>query len=132
MKHTNSEKLIYPKLSYRIVGILFRVHNELGGAHREKYYQRAVEEAIKKEGLEYKREIPADLEFEGEKIGKYIFDFLVEDRILLELKTIPRLGPGDFRQVLSYLRTSGLKLGILANFRGSKVKVHRVLNSECK
>jgi GxxExxY protein len=123
------KKLIYPELSYGVVGILYRVHNELGGAHQEKHYQRAVEEGLKKGDLRYEREIPADLEFEGAKIGKHIFDFLIEGKILLELKAIPRLGPGDFRQVLSYLRTSGLKLGILANFRGDKVKVHRVLNA---
>lgn len=123
-------KLIYPELSYRIVGILFKVHSELGGKYQEKYYQRAVAKLFDSDGLTYKREVPVDLNFRGEKIGKYFLDFVLDNKIVLELKATPFLHPEDFRQVLAYLKANGLKLGILANFRGRKLVYKRVLNSE--
>ena len=124
------DKLIYPELSYKIVGILFRVHSTLGGKYQEKYYQRAVEVALSEEGLSYKKEIAVDLTFNGKKIGKYFLDFLIERKILLELKATPKFNRNDFRQVVAYLRAENLKLGILANFRGNKLIYKRILNSE--
>lgn len=125
-------KLVYPELSYKIVGILYNVHTELGGKYQEKYYQRAVEVAFKEIGLSYKKEIAVDLLFNKEKIGKYFLDFLIEDKIILELKATPRFNRDDFRQVIAYLRAKELKLGILANFRGDKLVFKRILNSEAK
>ena len=112
------------------MGILFRVHTELGGKYQEKYYQRAVEVALKEEGLSYEKEISVDLTFNNVKIGKYILDFVIEDKVVLELKATPRFNRDDFKQVFAYLRAKKLKLGILVNFRGDKLVYKRVLNSE--
>lgn len=121
-------KLVYPRLSYKIVGLLFEVHSRLGGHYQEKYYQRAVEQLFKREGIHYQKEIPVDINFEGNKLGKYFLDFLIEGKIILELKAVPHLDPIHFRQVRSYLKTKNLQLGILANFRGDKLISRRVLN----
>lgn len=123
-------KLIYPDLSYKIVGILFKVHNELGNKYQEKYYQRAIEVELKNQNIKYSKEIPVDLEYEKEKIGKYFLDFLIDDKVILEIKAIPRLRPRDFKQVLAYLKSMNLKLGIIANFRPEKLTFHRVLNAD--
>jgi len=125
-------ELIYPELSYKIIGILFKVHSKLGGKYQEKYYQRAVALGLKEEGLSYKKEIAVDLTFNDEKIGKYFLDFLIEDKVILELKATPRFNKEDFRQVMAYLKAKNLKLGILANFRGDKLIYKRILNSEVK
>ena len=125
-------ELVYPDLSYKIVGILFQVHTKLGGKYQEKYYQRAVEIALKEAGLSYKKEIAVDLAFNQEKIGKYFLDFLVEDKVILELKATPRFNRDDFRQIMAYLRAKKLKLGILANFRGDKLIYKRILNSQVR
>lgn len=124
-------ELIYPDLSYKVVGILFRVHTQLGGKYQEKYYQRAVAIGLKEAGLSYKQEIAVDLSFNNTKIGKYILDFLIDDKIILELKSTPQFNREDFRQVSSYLKAKNLKLGILANFRGYKLIYKRILNPEC-
>lgn len=126
----NKNELVFPKLSYRLVGILFKVHTALGGKYQEKYYQRAVEKLLKEEGLKYEREVRVDLQFQDENIGKYYLDFLIDGKLILELKATPFLHPDDFRQVLAYLKSRRLKLGILANFRGSKLVYKRILNSE--
>lgn len=80
-------RIVQKELSYKIVGILFKVHSELGSHHREKYYQRAVAKGLQKEGLRYRKEIPVELNFEGESVGKYFIDFVVENKIVLELRT---------------------------------------------
>lgn len=71
-----------------------------------------------------------DLHFNETKIGKYVLDFLIEDKIVLELKAEPFINKEDFQQVMAYLKAKKLKLGILANFRGSKLVYKRILNSE--
>lgn len=70
---TNRGNLIYPELSYKIIGILFDVYNELGGGYQEKYYQRALAKKFKKENLRFKEQIIVPLKFEKEKIGQYFF-----------------------------------------------------------
>lgn len=121
-------KLLFPELSYQIVGVLIDVHQGLGGGYQEKYYQRAVEKLFQKHQIKYDKELKADLSFEGENIGKFFLDFLIEDKIVLELKAVPRLLPIHFRQIRSYLKAKKLELGILANFRGERLVFKRVLN----
>lgn len=110
------------------MGILFEVHNRLGGDFEEKYYQKAVEQLLKMHNYNYAKELQAEIVFEGNKIGKYFLDFLIEDKVIVELKTVPTLLPNHFRQVRSYLKVKNLELGILANFRGAKLTYKRILN----
>lgn len=132
MVNVKKAELVYPDLSYGLVGLLFEVHRHLGNSLKEKYYQRGVEKLLKDKGWEYERELKVDLELEGEAIGYYFIDFVIERKIVLELKAKPSLCPDDFRQVKSYLKVRGLKLGILANFRPSSLKFHRILNPDVK
>lgn len=120
--------LVHPELSYKIMGILFDVHNRLGGSFEEKYYQRAAEKLFLLNKIQFNKELKADILFEGERIGKYFLDFLVEDKIVVEFKTVPQLLPIHFRQVRSYLKVKHLELGILANFRGKKLDYQRILS----
>src|SRR3989344_4929412 len=108
--------LVYPELSYQIMGLLFDVHNQLGGQFQEKHYQRAVETVLKSNKIEFDKELASDVFFKEDKIGKFFLDFLIDNKIVLELKAVPKLLPIHFRQVKSYLITKNLRLGILANF----------------
>ena len=123
-------ELVYPELSYTIVGILFKVHSELGGEFEEKYYQRAVETLLNKQHISYAKELKTDLFFNEENIGRFFLDFLIEEKVVLELKATSVLQPAHFRQVKSYLIAHKIRLGILANFRGKSLVYKRVLNSE--
>lgn len=125
-------KIVQKELSYKLMGVLFSVHNQLGNRYQEKYYQRAVEEALKQNNLEYKKEISVDLKFNNKKIGKYFIDFLIQNKIILEIKTVPNFTPKDFKQVLAYLTANNIELGILANFRTDKLTYRRILNSKYK
>lgn len=121
--------LLYPELSYKIVGVLFSVFNELGYQYQEKYYQRVVARCLGDLGISFKEQLSSPIEFRGQLIGRYIFDFLVDDKIILEIKRGDGFSITDIRQVLGYLKKSGLKLGILDRFSSRGLKFKRIINS---
>lgn len=123
-----SDKLVYPEISYRIVGLLYDVHNKIGGGHKEKYVQSAIEILLKKNKIIYQKELLCPLIFEGKTIGKYFLDFLIDDKIVLEIKVGERFDKKSIDQVFSYLKVNNLKLGILAQFTKEKVRFRRILN----
>ena len=125
-----NKKIIEPELSYQIMGLLFDVHTSLGNRYQEKYYQRAVEVAFKKANLSFRKQIAVDLVYDAEKIGKYILDFVVENKVVVELKAVPEFRKEDIRQILRYLKATGFPLGILVNFSSKKLSYKRILNAE--
>ena len=122
------QKLIYPKLSYKIVGILYDVFNEIGGGHRENYYQKALALALQENKITFKGQIVIPLKYKENKIGKYVLDFLIENKIVLEIKKDNIFRKSNIQQIYTYLKATGLKLGILANFTNNGVKFKRILN----
>lgn len=120
--------LVYPELSYGIVGVLFEVFNELGYGYREKYYQRAIAQEFEKLNLSYKKEIRFPVLYKGREIGIHIFDFLIDSRIVLELKQGNYFSKNDIKQAVDYLKSSGLKLAILGRFTRSGLKYKRIVN----
>ncbi len=122
------QDLVYPELSYQIVGVLFSVFNSLGYGYKEKYYQRAIAEELKIITIPFKEQVPALINFRGKAIGKHFFDFLIDRKIILEIKQGDRLSRSDIAQVLGYLKTSELKLGILARFSRKGLIFKRIVN----
>ncbi len=120
--------LIYPELSYKINGILFKVFKEMGPGYQEKYYQRAVSEELKSNKFNFKEQLKSDLIYQNKRIGNYYLDFLIEDKIILELKKGDYFKKSNIDQVYAYLKANKLKLGLLANFTSQGVKVKRILN----
>jgi GxxExxY protein len=123
-KLKNSE-LFYPELSYKIVGILYAAQNQLGCFAREKQYCDEIERRLKEIGLAYKRECA---------IGNSgnITDFIIDGKIVLELKAKRVLLNEDFDQVQRYLQETGLKLGLLVNFRAKYLKPLRVIKIDSR
>lgn len=126
--HFAQGKVVYPELSYQLVGILMDVHSKLGNKYQEKYYQRAVEEALQNSGLYFDSQLEVPLLYNDKVIGKYYLDFLVDQKIIIELKATPYLSKEDYRQVKAYLTAKKLQLGLLVNFRPQHLDVRRVLN----
>ena len=123
------EKPIYAEISYKITGILFAVHNELGRYRNEKQYADAVENYLKLYQIKYEREKIIPASFKGEFIGRNKIDFLVDNKIVLELKAKRILGKEEYYQTKRYLVAFGKKLALLVNFRDTFLKPKRILNS---
>ncbi|OGK10415.1 hypothetical protein A2767_06500 [Candidatus Roizmanbacteria bacterium RIFCSPHIGHO2_01_FULL_35_10] len=124
--------LIYPELSYKITGVLFAVHNELGKYCSELQCADKIEFYLKKNQIRYEREKFLDISFDGEKTHRNKIDFIVEDKIILEVKAKTIITKEDYYQVRRYLKALNMKLGILVNFRDRYLRPKRVLNSEFK
>ncbi len=120
--------LVYPELSYKVIGILFNVFNELGYGYQEKYYQKAIAIAFKDTGVIFKEQVSAPLEFRGRAIGRYYLDFLIEEKIILEIKRGDRFLRKNIEQVYGYLKKFNLKLGLLVNFTSNGLKFKRIVN----
>ena len=109
--------LLYPELSKRILGLAIQLHREMGCGFKEKVYQDAFEVLLIENKIEYEREKHIDLVFHGVKLEHdYFYDFLIEDKIGVELKAFPEI-VGEFEaQIINYLHVSNHKLGLLLNF----------------
>lgn len=125
-------QLVHPALSYKLVGILYKVYNELGGGYQEKVYQAAVKKELIKNRLGYIEQVGVDLLYNEAKIHRYRLDFVIEHKIVLELKVTPRFSPRDIMQVLGYLKRSGLELGILVNMNRGGIFFKRILKGKTK
>jgi len=123
-----NKRIIYADLSYKIMGALFNVHNKLGSSYQEKYYQRAIATEFQNQTIPFIREKEIMLGYGNQGIGKYLLDFIIDNKIALEIKTVPFLKDDFIRQLLAYLVSANLKLGIIANFRTQKLTYKRVVN----
>ncbi len=120
--------LVYPELCYQIIGALFSVWNKVGSGHKEGFYQKAVARELQIAQLSFREQLPAALRYGGSVIGEYRFDFLIVDKVILELKVRNYFSVADIRQRYSYLRAKKLQLGIIAHFTKTGVKYKRVVN----
>jgi GxxExxY protein len=120
--------LLFPELSYKLIGCAYDVFNELGAGHHEKYYQRAFAEDLKNKKIDFREQLYSPLKFKDKVIGKMFFDFLVDEKIIIELKKDNRFSKQHIDQVLEYLRTSNLRLAILINFTREGVVYRRLIN----
>lgn len=128
-KSTNThQKIIHAELSYTITGILFQTHNELGRYCNEKQYGDRVEQLLRNSSIQYEREKVLPPSFEGEQSGRNKVDFLIENKVVLELKSKRLITKEDYYQTKRYLAALGKDLGILVNFRQQYLTPKRVLN----
>jgi GxxExxY protein len=123
------EKVVYKELSYKITGLLFEAHKELGHFRNEKQYADCFEKLLQREGIKYKREYRFEDKQYNKNEARCICDFIIEDKIILEFKTINYITKRDYYQVKRYLVTLNLKLAIIVNFRQNRLSPKRVLNS---
>ncbi len=120
--------LYFPDLSFKIVGCAFEVFNDLGGGLSEKVYQAAMKVAMTKMNLRLKEQAYLTLTFKGEIVGRRFFDFIVEEKIVVELKKGMHYSKANIDQVVEYLRMSKLNLAILINFGNEGVTYKRIVN----
>ncbi len=124
----SKSKVLYPELSYKICGLCYEVHNERGRFLGERQYADALELKFKTHNIPYLREKSLKPAFAGEENRRNIPDFLIDDKIVLDLKAKRIITKEDYFQMKRYLQSSGKSLGIVVNFRQKYLSPKRVLH----
>ncbi|MBI3583122.1 MAG: GxxExxY protein [Nitrospinae bacterium] len=107
-----------------LIGCAYEVYNKLGGGFLEKVYENAMMIKLKEKGLSAIQQSHVNVYFEGNLVGEYFADILVEDKVIVELKAVSELSKTHEVQLVNYLKATGIKLGLLLNF-GEKIKIIR-------
>jgi GxxExxY protein len=110
-------------LTERVIGFAIDVHRQLGPGLLESAYEECLCYELKEHGVEFRRQMPLAVVYKGVRLDcGYRLDVLVEDALILELKTVDRLMPIHEAQVLTYLKLSGVRTGLLLNFNTAVLK----------
>jgi GxxExxY protein len=114
------------ELTEKIIGCIIAVHKTLGPGFVESVYRKALIVELHEAGLKVQTEKPIYIIYRGNEVGCHRLDILVEDLVILELKTVDELTKAHYDQIRSYLKATGLQVGILVNFSGSLADYRRV------
>ena len=114
-------------ITYAINGAVFEVNSILGPGFLEKVYENALLVEFNKRGIKAKNQVPIKVTYKGEVIGDYTADLLVEDKVIVEFKTVENLDRAHEAQLLNYLKATGLHVGLLVNFKRKKADVKRLV-----
>ena len=120
-----AEKILYKELSYKLVGCFYKVYNTLGPGHKEDIYHNALKIEFDKQGIKYVSKKKLKIEYEGKEVGVYEPDFIVEDKIIVETKSVLHMPKVYELQLYYYLKGAKYKLGYIVNFGSEKIDIRR-------
>ena len=112
-------------ITEKIIGCFYRVYNILGYGFLEKVYENALAIEFRKEGLKFGKQVGIQVLYDEKVVGDYIADFIVEEKVVVEVKAMIGIGGIEKAQVINYLKATGKEVGLLLNF-GKKAEVNRV------
>jgi len=124
-KKVKNQDLLYPELSYKIVGAIYEIWKKFGPAFKESIYQKSLVEEFKNRNISFVAQKQIPIFYNEKKIGVYTPDFIIEDKILLEIKHIPKITFREKKQARHYLKDSNYKPLLLVNFGGEKLEILR-------
>ena len=122
--------LLYSDLTFKIRGAIFKVYNFWGPGLFEQVYEESLICQLRKEGLKVEQQLPLPVVYDGQTLPcDYRLDLLVEDKIIIELKSVEELNPLHYKQLLTYLKIANKKVGLLVNFNVNDMSkgIHRVV-----
>ncbi|MCK4649606.1 GxxExxY protein [Candidatus Pacearchaeota archaeon] len=114
----------HEELTAEVIQIFYKVYNSLGYGFLERVYENALKIEFRKAGLNFKNQVPIKVYYKGEIVGDYFADFIIDGKVVVEIKATLGLGVSDESQLLNYLRCTGKEVGLLLNF-GKKAEVRR-------
>lgn len=124
-----AKKYKYSDITGAVIGSAMEVHSSLGNGFPEVIYQRSLALEFQNRSIDYSREVSMPLFYKGKSVGKRRADFLVEGKVLVELKAVSEINTTHFNQVLNYLTAFELEIGLLINFGENRLKFKRFINS---
>ncbi len=116
------------EITETIIGCAYSVANELGFGFLEKVYEHSMMIAISEKNLKVENQVPISVYYHEKNVGDYYADLLVDDKIIIELKSVKELSSIHKAQLLNYLKATKKRIGLLIDFGSSKVEVKRVIN----
>jgi GxxExxY protein len=119
----------YLSLTQQIIGCAMKVHNELGNGFQEVIYQRALAEEMKMANIYFQRELPMQIMYKGKDIGTRRADFIVAEKVIVELKAITKIENVHFAQAINYLEAYKLEVVLLINFGSQRLEFKRFANT---
>lgn len=122
----DSPPLLYVELTSKILEACFEVINELGAGFLESVYEKALLIALTQKGLNAKAQVPIVVYFRGQTVGQFFADILVEGKVIVELKAISAISPEHKAQVINYLKSTEIEVGLLVNFGNPKLEYCRL------
>ena len=120
----------HSELTGKIIGAAMEVHSFLGNGFQELIYQRALSHEMQLRNIKHQREVEMNVSYKDISVGLRRVDFLVEDRISVEIKALTKLEPVHLAQAINYLEAYNLEVGLLINFGETKLKFHRLQNKK--
>ena len=117
------------EITERIIGCAFTVSNELGAGFLEKVYENSLRIELLAAGLRVRQQHAVPVRYRGEIVGDYVADLLVEDEVLIELKTVREFDDIHKAQCINYLKATGLRVCLLINFATSKIEIKRIVRN---
>ena len=120
------EKKIDDELTYKIIGCAMKVHNTLGNGFQEVIYQRCLAIELEKQNINFEREKEMPIYYEGIHVGTRRADFIIEEKVMVEIKAIIQLEDVHLAQGLNYLTAYNLEIGLLINFGSSSLQTKRL------
>ena len=120
-------EILFPELSYAVVGAAMEVHTVLGPGFLESVYETALAHELALREIPFEQQKPLPVTYKDRLVGQYAADIVVEDKIVLELKAVSRLNRAHEAQAHHYLVATGLRLAILLNFGTELVQYHRII-----
>jgi len=115
------------ELTYLINGAVFEVNRILGPGFLEKIYENALLMELKARGIKAAAQYPIKVKYKDQIVGEYFADLLVEDQVIIELKTVDRIEKIHEAQLLNYLKATGINVGLLVNFKSRKAEIKRLV-----
>ena len=115
----------YRELTEKIIGCAYRIYNTMGFGFLESVYEKCMLIELRKEGLNAESQKPITVTYDNENVGEFIADIIVEDTIILELKSVKRIVKAHEVQLVNYLVATGKPIGLILNFGKWKVEIKR-------
>jgi GxxExxY protein len=115
------------ELTYLINGAIFEVNRILGPGFLEKVYENALLMELKARGIKAAAQYPIKVKYKDQIVGEYFADLVVENQVIIELKTVDRIEKIHEAQLLNYLKATGIKVGLLVNFKSTKADIKRLV-----
>ena len=115
------------ELTYSINGAVFEVNRILGPGFLEKVYENALLMELKARGIKAAAQYPIKVRYKDQIVGEYFADLLVEDQVIIELKTVDKIEKIHEAQLLNYLKATGISVGLLVNFKNTKADIKRLV-----